>query len=48
MIDTYLLHKDYENFAENYLGIDYDDYVELLGEFELSEGELELEYEMSL
>ena len=47
MLHDLMLHKDYENFAENYLGIDYDDYVELLGEFELSEGELEFEYEMS-
>ena len=42
MIDTYLLHDDYEDFAEKYLGIDYDDYIELLNEFELCEGELEI------
>lgn len=48
MYGELMLHKDYENFAENYLGIDYEDYVELLSDFDLYEGELELDYEMSL
>ena len=34
MFDEMLLHDDYEDFAK-YLGVDYDDYVELLGDFEL-------------
>lgn len=42
-----MLHDDYETFAENYLGVDYEDYVELLSDFELPEGELEFEYDMS-
>jgi len=29
MINTYLLHDDYESFASKYLGIDYEDYVNL-------------------
>lgn len=29
MIDTCILHDDYENFAEKFLGIDYDDFVTL-------------------
>ena len=41
MFDEMTLHEDYENFA-SYLGIDYDDYVELLGDFEFAEGELEM------
>ena len=28
MIDTCVLHDDYEDFAK-YLGVDYDDYVSL-------------------
>jgi hypothetical protein len=47
MFSNFVLHDDYEYFAEKYLGIDYDDYVELVNDFELSEGELEVEYEMS-
>lgn len=42
MIDTCILHDDYEDFAEKYLGIDYDDYVT----FQLGlpdEDELEIE-----
>jgi hypothetical protein len=42
-----ILHEDYENFAQ-YLGIDYEDYVELLGDYELNEDELEVEYALSL
>jgi hypothetical protein len=29
MTKTYVLHKDYEEFATKYLGIDYEDYVNL-------------------
>lgn len=29
MIGTCILHDDYENFAEKFLGIDYEDYVNL-------------------
>ena len=42
MIDTCVLHDDYENFAQKYLGIDYDDFVTL--EMGLpDEDELEIE-----
>ena len=29
MIDTCRLHDDYENFAEKFLGIDYEDFVNM-------------------
>ncbi len=29
MTHTYVLHDDYENFATRYLGIDYEDYVNM-------------------
>jgi hypothetical protein len=41
MFDEMTLHDDYEDFAK-YLGVDYDDYVELLGDFDFAEGELEM------
>jgi hypothetical protein len=40
-------HDDYEYFA-NYLGVDYDDYVELVGDFDYSEGEVEYDYELTV
>ena len=43
--EKFILHDDYEYFAEKYLGIDYDDYVELVDDFDFSE--VEVEYEMS-
>lgn len=43
MIDTCILHDDYEEFAKNFLGIDYDDFVNLqLGLPD--EDEVEIEY----
>lgn len=27
MVNTYLLHDDYEDFAQKFLGVDYDDFV---------------------
>lgn len=33
--------KDYENFAVNYLGIDLEDYVELICDSEVSSEELD-------
>lgn len=36
--DELVLHKDYEDFA-SYLGLEYEDYVELVGDFELYEDE---------
>ena len=47
MIDTCVLHDDYEDFAKKYLGIDYDDYVT----FELGlpdEDEIEIEYPLGV
>lgn len=35
MDEKLILHEDYENFA-NYLGIDYEDYLELIGDYEIS------------
>ena len=35
--DELVLHKDYEEFASSYLGVEYEDYVELMGDFELDE-----------
>ena len=43
MIDTCVLHDDYEDFAQKFLGVDYDDFVT----FQLGlpdEDELEIEY----
>ncbi len=37
--DELVLHKDYEDFASSYLGVEYEDYVELMGDFELDEDE---------
>jgi hypothetical protein len=39
--DELVLHKDYEDFASSYLGVEYEDYVELVGDFELDEDEIE-------
>ena len=32
--DELVLHKDYEDFASSYLGVEYEDYVELMGDFD--------------
>jgi Cft2 family RNA processing exonuclease len=42
-----MLHDDYQSFAENYLGIDYEDYVEMLSEIELPDDEFVLENGLS-
>jgi hypothetical protein len=42
-----MLHEDYESFAENYLGVDYEDYVELLSDFEIPDEEFDLENGLS-
>ena len=42
-----MLHDDYQSFAENYLGIDYEDYVEMLSEIELSDVEFDAENGLS-
>ncbi len=47
MIDTCVLHDDYEDFAQKYLRVDYDDYVN----FQLGlsdEDEIEIEYPVSV
>jgi hypothetical protein len=46
-IDELVLHDDYEYFA-SYLGVEYDDYVELVGDFELSDDGIEIEYALSI
>lgn len=43
MINTCILHDDYEDFAKKFLGVDYEDYVNLqLGLPD--EDEIEIEY----
>ncbi len=39
--DELVLHKDYEDFASSYLGVEYEDYVELMGDYEFDEDEIE-------
>ena len=47
MIDTCVLHDDYENFAKKFLCVDYEDYVTLqLGLPD--EDELEIEYPLGV
>ena len=47
MIDTCVLHDDYENFAQKFLGVDYEDYIGLqLGLPD--EDELENEYPLGV
>ena len=41
-VDELVLHKDYEDFASSYLGVEYEDYVELVGDYELDEDEYAL------
>ncbi len=38
-----VLHDDYEQFAK-YLGVDYEDYVELLNDYYYDENDVEIEY----
>jgi len=45
IVDEMKSHDDYESFA-SYLGVEYEDYIELVGEFEL--GEDEIEYALSI
>ena len=44
MKDEMVLHDDYETFAEKYLGIDYDEYVELLNGLTDEDEVIELDY----
>jgi hypothetical protein len=47
MINTCILHDDYENFAQKFLGVDYEDYVGLqLGLPD--EDEIEIEYPLGV
>jgi len=49
MICDYDLHEDYETFATRYLGIDYEDYVNLeMGFDETLYDFNEIEYEVPL
>ena len=36
-------HDDYESFAK-YLGVDYEDYAEMIGDFGLCENIIDVEY----
>ena len=47
MIDTCVLHDDYENFAQKFLGIEYEDYLNLQLGFP-DEDETEIEYPLGV
>jgi hypothetical protein len=40
-----MLQEDYREFAENYLGIDYEDYVNLLNDVDFPKEEIEFEFQ---
>ena len=47
MIDTCVLHDDYEYFAQKFLGVDYEDFIGLqLGLPD--EDEIEIEYSLGV
>jgi hypothetical protein len=46
-VDDLILQEDYREFAENYLGVDYEDYVQLLYEVERSFKDKETEYQLT-
>lgn len=47
MANSFLLHEDYENFATRFLGVDYEDLVNLeLGYSEEDEDSKLVEYEI--
>ena len=49
MAHSYVLHDDYETFAKQYLGIDYEDYVNMELGFDETLYEFdEVEYEVPL
>jgi len=43
----YTFQEDYKNFAERYLGIDYEDYVDLLKDADFPVEKLEVEYSLT-
>ena len=43
MIDTCRFHDDYENFAKSFLGIDYEDYVNL--QYSLDDDAIDIDIE---
>jgi len=43
IVDEMKSHDDYESFAK-YLGVDYEDYAEMIGDFELCENIIDVEY----
>ena len=48
IFDNLMLHDDYEDFATRYLGVEYEDYVELLDDFVLPDEEYKREDEYTL
>jgi hypothetical protein len=46
MIDTCRLHEDYENFAKSFLGIDYEDFVNM--QYNLDDECYDIEFDNSL
>jgi hypothetical protein len=46
MIDTCRLHDDYENFAKSFLGIDYEDFVNM--QYSLNDDSYEIEFDNAL
>lgn len=41
IVDKLVSSKDYQEFAQNYLGIDLEDYLDLIDDYELTEEGLE-------
>jgi hypothetical protein len=41
-----MLQEDYKNFAENYLGIDFEDYVGLVHDIKLPKEEVDSDREL--
>lgn len=41
-----MLQEDYKNFAENYLGIDFEDYVSLIYDTKLPKEEVDSDREL--
>jgi hypothetical protein len=45
--DDLMLQDDYINFAERYLGIDYEDYIQMMNDVEQFLEDKETEYQLA-
>jgi len=45
--DDLMLQDDYINFAERYLGIDYEDYIQMMNDVEQCLEDKETEYQLA-